>query len=267
MTEDAKIIAQKSHYDFDDLLLVMRLLRSPDGCPWDREQTHKSIRGDLIEETYEVVEAIDNDDATLLREELGDLLLQVVFHARIAEEENKFDISHVINDITAKLVHRHPHVFAKTVVEDSADVLRNWEKIKSVEKERKTVAMKMDAVPPALPALMRADKLAKVAAKVGFDFASPEDAFAKIEEELAEVKSVKTREEAFEEIGDLFFAVANYARKMGISSEEAAEAAGKKFACRFAEMEKAMEKDGLSCANLDTETMEKYWCIVKSNKK
>ncbi len=267
MTDDAKVIAEKTHYDFEDLLTVMRLLRSPGGCPWDREQTHKSIRGDLIEETYEVVEAIDNDDATLLQEELGDLLLQVVFHARIAEEEGKFRMDHVINDITAKLVHRHPHVFAETVVEGSADVLRNWEKIKSKEKQRKTLTMKMDAVPPALPALMRADKLAKIAAKVGFDFAAPEDALAKVEEELNEVKTAKTKDEVFEEIGDLFFAVANYARMMGVSSEEAAEAAGKKFANRFSAMENEVEKDGLFIENLDAKTMESYWNLVKSNKK
>ncbi|MBQ1981659.1 MAG: MazG family protein, partial [Clostridia bacterium] len=153
------LLEKNAPYTFDDLVTVVELLRSEGGCPWDMEQTHKSIRNDFIEETYEVIEAIDTEDPVLLREELGDVLLQVVFHARIEQENDVFGMAEVSNDICAKLIHRHPHVFGTVEVENSAEVLKNWEAIKGEEKQRVTVTDKLRAIPPMYPALMRAQKV------------------------------------------------------------------------------------------------------------
>jgi len=156
---------EEKHHDFDSLVSIMKLLRSENGCPWDMEQTHESIRGNLIEETYEAVEAIDTNDAELLREELGDVLLQVVFHARISEESEDFTINDVIHDVCAKLIHRHPHIFGNVKADTADEVLVNWENIKKEEKKRNGLSGSMDSVPKMLPALMRAQKLVKKAAK------------------------------------------------------------------------------------------------------
>ncbi len=266
MKNDVKnALLNKKRYDFFDLVEIMRLLRAPDGCPWDREQTHKSIRNNFIEETYEAIEAIDNEDFSLMREELGDVMMQVVFHAVIAEEEGKFTTADVLHDVSAKLVHRHPHVFGDVVAKTGDEVLTNWEKIKSAEKTRLSATDKMKAVPPALPALMRADKLGAVAAKYGFDFPNAADAFGKVREEMTEVENAKTQEELFEEIGDLLFSVSNFARKSGISSEEALDAATKKFAHRFALMEQLMQENGVSFDGASADILEEYW--QKSKKK
>ena len=154
--EKIKYLLACERYSFDDLVLVVSILRGEGGCPWDREQTHKSIRKDFIEETYEVIEAIDTEDPVLLREELGDVMLQVTFHAQIEKEEGRFDIDDVANDICAKLIHRHPHVFGELKLDNSAEVLKNWDKIKGVEKQRITLTDKLRSIPPMLPALMRA---------------------------------------------------------------------------------------------------------------
>ena len=163
--EKIEYLLGKESYDFDDLVLIVTLLRSEGGCPWDMEQTHKSLRKGFIEETYEVIEAIDTENPTLLREELGDVLLQIVFHADIEREEGRFDMSGVANDICAKLIHRHPHVFGEVKVSDTAEVLSNWEKIKGVEKQRVTHTDKLRSIPPMLPALMRAQKVGKKSAR------------------------------------------------------------------------------------------------------
>ena len=161
LNDEISALRQKQSYTFEDLLSVTRILRSENGCPWDREQDHHSIRSELIEETYEVIEAIDNDDRTLLREELGDLLFQIVFHSQIEAECDAFTVHDVIHDITKKMVHRHPHVFGDISVESSAEVLSNWEAIKTEEKQRNTLIDKLHAIPPMLPALMRASKVSK----------------------------------------------------------------------------------------------------------
>ena len=160
---------KKERYNVNDLLKIMELLRAENGCPWDREQTHNSIRADLIEETYEVVEAIDNDDPVLLREELGDLLLQVVFHARIAEEDGLFNFEDVCNDVCEKMIVRHPHVFADVKADNTEEVLKNWDEIKMQTKSQKTPVQSMDSVARTLPSLMRAQKLSKKAGKYGYD--------------------------------------------------------------------------------------------------
>ena len=165
----AALVSKETPYTYEDLITVVELLRSEGGCPWDMEQTHKSIRNDFIEETYEVIEAIDTEDPALLREELGDVLLQVVFHARIEEEQDVFGMPEVANDICAKLIHRHPHVFGTVEVENSAEVLRNWEAIKGEEKQRITMTDKLRAIPPMYPALMRAQKVCRNKSRVTND--------------------------------------------------------------------------------------------------
>ena len=169
----------KKKYNFDDLVTVMKVLRSEEGCMWDREQTHESIRNNFIEETYEVIEAIDTSDTKLLREELGDVLLQIVFHAEMESEKGVFTIDDVANDICAKLIHRHPHIFADVSVSSTADVLANWEAIKSKEKSRTTLTSKLRSIPPMLPALMRAEKVGKKASML--DFSTVDDVLAKLD--------------------------------------------------------------------------------------
>ncbi len=231
-------LVAKKRYDFEDLVAVMKLLRGEGGCPWDREQTHVSIRNNLIEETYEVIEAIDTENPALLKEELGDVLLQVVFHAEIAEEERQFVMEDVTTEICAKLIHRHPHIFADVNVENSAEVLKNWEAIKSDEKSRRTVTDKLTAIPHMLPALMRASKVGKKASC--FDFPDTESVMDKISEELVEVSEAidgGKQEEIFEEIGDLLLSITSLCRKVGVDAEEALTRATDKFIDRFHKVE------------------------------
>ena len=211
-------LCQKDHYDFEDLCNVMTVLRSEQGCPWDREQDHHSIRTSLIEETYEVIEAIDTDDPVLLQEELGDLLFQIVFHASLEQEKNVFDMGDVIHDITAKMVHRHPHVFASVKVENSTEVLSNWEKIKTEEKQRNTLADRLRAIPPMLPALMRAAKVGKKA-----EVAAGSNCTQILEELEAQIAAIKTADANVtqEQIGGLLMSVTNLSRKAGVDPEEA----------------------------------------------
>lgn len=184
-TEEKKQqLKTESRHDFNSLLNLVEVLRSEGGCPWDREQTHESIRNDLIEETYEVVEAIDNGSRELLREELGDVMFQVVFHSRIESEAGSFTIDDVINEVCEKMISRHPHVFGEVKVKDSGEVLDNWEAIKKAEKDRKTVAESMNSVPKQLPALMRAKKIVKKARKDSHTFAENEDTIISLAEKL-----------------------------------------------------------------------------------
>jgi tetrapyrrole methylase family protein/MazG family protein len=256
--DEFKYLATKSKkYSFEDLCLLAKLLRADGGCPWDKEQTHKSIRKDIIEETYEVIEAIDKEDSELMREELGDLLWQVVFHAELEREEGRADMSDIVHDICAKLVHRHPHVFGSVLAETSDVVLDNWEKIKTEEKQRNTVTSKLQSVPPALPALMRAQKIGKRAPF--FDFADVDEVLVKLEEETNELKTAITsgdKADIDEEFGDLLFTAVSLARKLGIDAEESLTKASEKFIGRFAVLEAeviAEDKDitALSMAELD----------------
>jgi len=186
-----KLKTEKKH-DFESLLQLVEILRSPEGCVWDREQTHESIRGDIIEETYEVIEAIDKADTALLREELGDVMFQVLFHSRIEEERGGFTVDDVIGDIVDKMVLRHPHVFGNVDVENSAQVLDNWEKIKKVEKQRVTVRENMQSVPKQLPSLMRAKKIIKKARKDGYEFDGDKAISAKLNVIADSVESADT---------------------------------------------------------------------------
>ncbi|MBE6715188.1 MAG: nucleoside triphosphate pyrophosphohydrolase [Ruminococcaceae bacterium] len=260
-------------YDINDLCDIMTLLRSENGCPWDREQTHKSIRKDFIEETYEAVEAIDRDDPHLLREELGDVLLQLVFHSEIERESGNFSFDDVINDICVKLIYRHPHVFGNVTVENSGEVLDNWDKLKKEEKkeERATVTDELRAVPASLPALMRAQKVGKRAGKVGFDFRDALQAMDKVREEVDEVSEELERlsldkERISEEIGDLLLAVTNVARFTGVDCEEALGKATEKFISRFEGVESATEKCGKCIKNMSETELLSYWEAEKIKK-
>ncbi|MBE6595707.1 MAG: nucleoside triphosphate pyrophosphohydrolase [Ruminococcaceae bacterium] len=257
---------KKDRYNAADLVTIVELLRLPGGCPWDREQTHVSLRKDLIEETYEVIEAIDNEDPVLLREELGDLLLQVVMHARIEEEAGRATFDEVAGDVCRKMIHRHPHVFGDTKAETVGEVLQNWESIKSEEKSRNTVTDKLNAIPRQLPALMRAAKVGKKAGVM--DFPDADSALAKLREETREVEEAlggANGEEIFEEIGDLLFSAANLARKAGVDPEEALVRATDKFIRRFAAVEAAAEAEGSDLSALSQEKLDELWEKIKKN--
>ena len=270
MTRDEKLqeILDKSVYDASDLVTIVELLRLPGGCPWDRDQTHKSLRKDLIEETYEVIEAIDNDDPVLLAEELGDLLLQIVLHARIEEEQGRANFDRVAEGVCRKMIHRHPHVFGEGKADTVAQVLTNWEKIKSEEKARKTVTDQLSAVPRQLPALMRAAKVGKKANVM--DFPSTASALAKVSEELSEVEEALasgTADDVREEIGDLLFTVANLARKAGVEPEEALSAATDKFVMRFAAVESLAAGQNADLSAMSDAEKDNLWEIAKKTAK
>ena len=260
-------LLSKERYDFEDLVLVVEVLRGEGGCPWDREQTHKSIRRDFIEETYEVIEAIDTEDPVLLREELGDVMLQVTFHTQIEREEGRFDISDVTNDICEKLIHRHPHVFGELKLDNSADVLKNWDKIKGVEKQRITLTDKLRSIPPMLPALMRAQKVGKKASF--FDFETVDAVYDKLDEEIAEVKAAALSGDSdamMEEMGDLLLTVTSLARKIGVDSEEALYRATNKFIDRFEKLENAVIAQGKNVEDMTMTELDEVWDSIKHKK-
>ena len=263
--DEFKYLATKSEkYSFEDLCLLAKLLRADGGCPWDKEQTHKSIRKDIIEETYEVIEAIDKEDPDLMREELGDLLWQVVFHAELEREEGRADMSDIVHDICAKLVHRHPHVFGSVVAETSDVVLDNWEKIKTEEKQRNTVTSKLQSVPPALPALMRAQKIGKRAPF--FDFADVDEVLVKLEEETNELKTAITsgdKADIDEEFGDLLFTAVSLARKLGLDAEESLTKASDKFIGRFALLEAEVVAEDKDITALSMAELDAIWDRIK----
>ena len=230
-------------YDMNDLLRIMELLRAPEGCPWDKEQTHQSIRRNMLEEAYEVAEAIDLEDYDLMKEELGDVLLQVVFHARIAEEAGRFNFADVVNGVSQKLVYRHPHVFGNVEANSSDGAINTWEAQKQVEKGQKTAGDTLDAVARSLPALMRADKIQSKARKVGFDWDNIGPVLDKISEEVEELKvAVREGSNMEEELGDLLFVAAKAGHFLGVDSELALHAACEKFIRRFRAVESMADK-------------------------
>ena len=240
---------------------VVTRLRAPDGCPWDREQTHESLRPYLLEETYELLEAIDSGDDAKIKEELGDLLLQVAMHAEIAESESRFDAAEVSEAAAAKMVVRHPHVFGSTKVANADDVLRNWEHQKAHEarKAGREDESVVDRVPVTLPALAWALGLQKRAARVGFDFASPADTAEAVAEEARELSAASDAHEAFDEMGDLLFAVVSLARRLKVNPEDALRVAGQRFRTRFAQAEATLQRDGLTFSELDPDEQTRRW--------
>ena len=258
----------------EELLTLMERLRAPDGCPWDREQTFASIAPYTVEEAYEVADAIERGDMAHLQDELGDLLFQVVFHSQMGRERGAFDFESVMACICDKLVRRHPHVFAGRGSLTAAEQAAVWEEIKAQERRERdpAAASALDGVPQALPALMRAYKLSKRAARVGFDFEHPSQTADKVAEELAEVRAAAgatgegaagPSQEVFEEIGDLLFAAANLARKLEVDAEAALRAANAKFERRFRAMESLAATRGQAFASLDLAAQEALWRDVK----
>ncbi len=260
----------KDKYTCEDLVDIVRVLRAPGGCPWDAEQTHESIRKDFIEETYEVIEAINKKNPEMLREELGDVLLQVVFHTLIETEKGSFDFSDVCDEICKKLIIRHPHVFGDVNVSSTEEVLTNWDAIKMNTKHQKTTTEAMESIPRELPALMRANKVQKKAAKVGFDWDDIKGALEKVKEETAEVEEALAcgeKEKIQDELGDLLFAVVNVSRFSHIDPEEALTGATDKFLGRFSLVEKMAAEKGIDMKTAGIEQLDILWEEAKKKTK
>ena len=256
----------KETYDISDLIRIMRILRAPDGCPWDRVQTHESIRQNFIEETYEAVEAIDKGDSPLLKEELGDVLMQVIFHSLMEEEAGRFDFNDVCNDVCQKLIIRHPHVFGNIEADTPEEVLKNWDAIKMQTKSQKSTADSVDDVARSLPALMRAQKVQKRSAKSGMDFRSAEEAAQKVPEEQRELfAAIDSGDKAKieEELGDLLFSVVNIARFAGVDAEQALYRSTDKFAKRFRAVEMLAKERGIDMKNAPDSLIDSLWEEIK----
>jgi tetrapyrrole methylase family protein/MazG family protein len=255
-----------TQYTFEELLKIMDILRSEQGCPWDREQTHQSIKNDTIEEAYELVEAINNNDDENMREELGDLLLHIAFHIQIAKEEARFDENSVLQGIIEKMIRRHPHVFENENAENAEEVLRQWDEIKKIEKNHSTTTDVMRSVAKALPALTRASKIQKKAAKVGFDFLDEEQMMDKLDEEIQEMKEAVQKKNITlieEEIGDMLFQIVNLSRFFGLNAENTLTNATEKFINRFEGIEEIANKQERAMDALSLNEMNELWEVVK----
>jgi tetrapyrrole methylase family protein/MazG family protein len=247
---------------FEALVEIIDRLRGPGGCPWDRKQTHLSLREHLLEEAYEVLEALDGENSHELRAELGDLLMQIVMHARLASEVGEFDIGAVIEGINRKLVSRHPHVFGTGQAKTAEDVLVRWEELK--KQERKGEGSMLDGVPKNLPALAYSQSVQDRVARVGFDWPADEGVLDKLGEELAEFKAGATPAEKADEFGDILFTLANYARRQGIDLEAALRGANAKFYRRFTRLEELCRSRGLEIGKLTLDDLNRLWDEVKA---
>jgi tetrapyrrole methylase family protein/MazG family protein len=257
MAKPQKTPDEKELGNFQTLVEIIARLRSPEGCPWDRKQTHRSIRDSLLEECYEALEALDSGDLATIREELGDLLLQIVLHSQIARDLGEFDISDVIRLINQKLIRRHPHVFGDTHTSDVKQVLANWEEIKKYE--RRTDVSMLDGVPQILPALAYSQAIQKRVARVGFDWQEDEGVITKVAEEATEISLANSQEEKEQEYGDLLFTLANLARRQGIDLEAALRGANLKFYRRFSTMEALCNQRGVALKGLSFEQQNLLW--------
>ncbi len=257
-------MTRKNHNDvFENFIQIVRTLRKE--CPWDRQQTHRSIRHSLIEEAYEVIEAIEQDNFTELKQELGDLLLHITLHAIMAEECKSFSLKDVIETITEKMIRRHPHVFNNLDVKDAQEVKKNWEHIKLTE-GRKSI---IDGVPIKMPALLRALRIQEKASKVGFDWKKKKDVWKKVVEEIEELRTAeqkKHKEHIEEEYGDLLFALVNYSRFIHVNPEFALKSSVEKFSKRFREIEKELENRGKKIGNVSLKEMDEIWEAKKKSK-
>jgi len=255
---------------FDQLIRVMERLRGPRGCPWDREQTRKSLKPFLLEEAYEVIEAIEEKDAGALKEELGDLLFQVVFHAQIAREKGEFSMNDILVSLRNKMIRRHPHVFAGAKVGTAKEALGRWEKLKQKEKKGKTRESVLDGVPRQLPALIRAGQLQSRAARVGFDWSEFGPVWKKVREELGEAEAaIREKKPASieAELGDLLFALVNAGRFLGVDPEEALRKTNDRFTDRFRSMEKRSKRAGRHLSELSLGEMDRLWEAAKKQEK
>ncbi len=257
----------KDHYSWQELVEMIAFLRSEQGCPWDRKQTHHSLRSHLLEEAYESIEAIDQEDPDRLKDEIGDVLLQVLLHAQIASENQDFNISDVIDNLSQKMIRRHTHVFTKQKAANAQDALATWNQNKAIEKGQQSAAERVEDIPKSAPALSRAYKAQKRAAEAGFDWNDIEPVIAKIEEELQEVKIAAQNNSQAElemEVGDLLFAVVNYIRHLKLDPEIALNKATEKFQKRFRMVEDKVIEDGYAMQELDLMKLDAYWDQVKS---
>jgi MazG family protein len=251
---------------FDDLVKLMTTLRGPNGCPWDRKQSLPDLKPYVVEEAYEVVDAIDRDDRAALLEEIGDFLLQAVFITEITREEGTFDIYDSITAIHDKLVRRHPHVFGDVEAKDAEQVLVNWEKLKNEERKAENKGV-LSGVPQSLPALLRAGRLTEKAARVGFDWRRTQDVFDKLDEEIGELhEAIESgdKSKVHDELGDLLFTIANIARKLEVNAEEALQSSNRKFTRRFESMESRVHGSGRNLDQLTLEEMDALWDEAKA---
>jgi len=251
----------------ESLLSIMDRLRGSDGCPWDREQTLETLRVFLLEETYEVLDAMEKNEPGPLKEELGDLLFQIIFQSRIASEQGWFDFQQVAEAIAEKLVRRHPHVFGDSKLTSSSEVIVQWEDLKEAERRKAAAPSRLGGVPTHLPSLLRALRLSEKAARAGFDWSSPADVFAKVREEIGEWEQATLEGEpadASRELGDLLFSLVNVARKLGVDPEAALQGTNDEFRRRFSEMEKMLAKSGERAESLSPQRWEELWRKAKS---
>jgi len=249
---------------FESFAEIVAHLRAPNGCPWDREQTHETLRKHLLEESYEAISAIDSGDFVDMREEFGDLLLQVVLQSQIASEEGQFNVNQVVQGIHSKIVRRHPHVFGELELDGVDGVLANWEKLKEKErKDKKQEKGLLDGIPAALPALSQAQEYQDRAARVGFDWPEIEGVLDKVKEEIEEIKNAETDFELASEVGDLFFALVNVARWKKIDAESALRGTNMKFKKRFAYVEQGAKKKGRNLSELTLDEMDAFWNEAK----
>ncbi len=264
---------EKSGYsrDFEKLVKIVAKLQGPKGCPWDRAQSHETLKPYMVEETYEALEAIDNKDYKKLAEELGDMLLHILMHAEMAKKDKEFTIRDIINSISAKMIRRHPHVFSKKKAKTVEEVWRKWEEIKAKEVKKKGEKHKgiLESIPQSLPALYRADKVQRRAARVGFDWNSVAGAWKKVHEETDEIQELikkpkgKSRAKLKEELGDLLFAIVNVSRKMDIDAEEGLQRSTSKFMRRFKEIELHSKRKGKPLHKMTLKEMDRIWDQVK----
>ncbi len=257
---------QSQHYSFDELVEIMARLR--EGCPWDKEQTHRTLVPYLIEETYEVVEAIEADDMDALCEELGDLLLQIVFHSQLGSEAGKFTVADVIDALSNKMVRRHPHVFGDAVIEDVESQWQSWEALKAKEKTGLKRKSRLEGIPKHLGALQRGQRMQEKASRVGFDWPGVHGILDKLHEELTELAEARRNKQddphVREELGDVFFTIVNLARALGIDAETAMREANEKFYRRFAFMEERAAADGKALSDLSLDELEELWQLAKT---
>lgn len=259
----------KDRYDIGDLLEIIKVLRAPGGCPWDAEQTHTSIKKNFIEETYEVVEAINKNNSDMLREELGDVLLQIVMHTEMEREQGGFCFEDVVDEVVKKLVARHPHVFGDVVAENSSQALESWNEAKSRLKGEKNKTQSMQSVPRELPALMRAQKVQHKASKAGFDWQSADGAFDKLYEEINELKVAMNQGDSSliaDEFGDVLFSCVNIARFINVDSEEALTKSTDKFISRFSSVEQMAKEKGIDMKSSSLQVLDELWDNAKKIK-
>lgn len=258
----------KENYNVYDLVEIIKLLRCEDGCPWDKVQTHESIRKDFIEETYEVIEAINKQSTEMLREELGDVLMQVVFHAQIETEKGTFDIDDVADEICKKMIIRHPHVFGDVNADTVDDVLTNWDAIKRKTKGQKSTSEAIDSIPRELPALMRAAKVQKKASKAGFDWKEVDGALERLEDEVRELReAIQSGEQKniSDELGDVLFSAVNVSRFVDVEAEEALTDSTDKFVERFKKVEAMADEKGIDMKTTELAVLDELWDEAKKN--